>query len=104
MKSFREPSFQDRIGAAAKAKQRALEALKSKAPMDPKVAAERAEAHAKREAARAEQSAAMQSARDSAKTAKADEAASQEVAPVAATEEELKAARDARYAARKSRK
>ncbi len=101
-------SFQDRVGQAAEAKRKALEKLKSKAPVDPTVAAGRLEAARQREAraeekraAKAEQARAAEEAR-AAEAAKAAEAAAS--APKALTEAEKKAARDARYAARKSRK
>ena len=77
--SFKDPSFQDRIGSAAKARQKALDQLRSKPPLDEKVVAER------------------QAAKDA-------EAAAKAVVPPPPTEAERKAARDARYAARKARK
>jgi hypothetical protein len=101
-------SFQDRVGQAAEAKRKALEKLKSKPPVDPAVAEARAEAARQREAraeekraAKAEQARAAEEAR-AAEAAKTAEAAAS--APKALTEAEKKAARDARYAARKSRK
>ncbi len=101
-------SFQDRVGQAAEAKRKALDKLKSKPPVDPAVAEARAEAARQREAkaeekraAKAEAAKAAEEAR-AAETAKAAEAAAS--APKALTEAEKKAARDARYAARKSRK
>ncbi len=101
-------SFQDRVGQAAEAKRKALEKLKSKPPVDPEVVAARREAARQREAkaeekraAKAEKANAAEEARAAgeAKTAKAAAAAPQPL-----TEAERKAARDARYAARKSRK
>jgi hypothetical protein len=101
-------SFQDRVGQAAEAKRKALEKLKSKPPVDPAVAEARAEAARQREAkaeekraAKAEQARAAEEAR-AAEAAKTAEAAAS--APQPLTEAERKAARDARYAARKSRK
>jgi hypothetical protein len=101
-------SFQDRVGQAAEAKRKALEKLKSKPPVDPAVAEARAEAARQREAkaeekraAKAEKAKAEAEAR-TAEQAKTAEAA--ESAPQPLTEAEKKAARDARYAARKSRK
>ena len=101
MKSYKDPSFQDRVGRAAEAKKKALEQLLSKPPVDEKIVAERQAARLKREAAEAEK-------REAKKAARAEQA-SAEKAKVAAepappTEAELKAARDARYAARKKRK
>ncbi|HEX9965446.1 MAG TPA: DUF6481 family protein [Allosphingosinicella sp.] len=101
-------SFQDRVGQAAEAKRKALEKLKSKPPVDPEVAAARQEAAREREAraeekrsAKAEKAKAAEDAR-AAEAAKTAEAAAS--APPPLTEAERKAARDARYAARKSRK
>ena len=101
-------SFQDRVGQAAEAKRKALEKLRSKPPVDPAVAAERQEAARQREvraeekrAAKAEKAQAAEAARAAADSRAAAEAAA---APQPPTEAERKAARDARYAARKSRK
>ena len=108
MKSYKDPSYQDRAGRAAEAKQRALDNLRSKAPVDEKIMAERLAARLKREAAEAEKRAARKSAEAAAKAAKAAAAeAARDAAPKAAaprTEAEMKLARDARYAARKNRK
>jgi hypothetical protein len=109
MKSYKDPTFQDRVGRAAEAKQKALEALKAKPPVDPAVAAERQAARLAREAAEREKRDAKRAAEQEAKAAKiaaAQAAADEAKAKVAAipTAAELKAARDARYAARKSRK
>lgn len=106
MKSYQDPSFNDRISSAAEAKKKALERLRSKPPLDEKIVAERAAARLKREAAEAEKRAAKKGAEQAAKERKAAEAAAAKavVAPPARTEAELKAARDARYAARKNRK
>ncbi|HEX8308105.1 MAG TPA: DUF6481 family protein [Allosphingosinicella sp.] len=101
-------SFQDRVGQAAEAKRKALEKLKAKPPVDPAVAEARAEAARQRDAkaeerraAKAEQSRAAEEAK-AAEAAKTAEAAAS--APQPLTEAERKAARDAKYAARKSRK
>jgi hypothetical protein len=103
-------SFQDRVGRAAEAKQKALDKLRAKPPVDEAVAAERLEAARQREAraeekraAKAQQAQAAETARaEAAKAAEADAKAA--APPPPPTEAELKAARDARYAARKSRK
>ena len=103
--SFKDPSFQSRIGSAADAKQKALDNLRSKAPLDQKIVAERQAARLKREAADAEKRAAKKEKEQAAKAAKAEEdAAGAASAAPEATEAERKAARDARYAARKNRK
>ena len=93
-------SFQDRVGQAAEAKRKALETLRSRPPVDEAVAAARREAAERREARAEEKRAAK------AEKAKAAEAEAQQAAavPPPPTEAERKAARDARYAARKSRK
>ncbi|WP_310468136.1 DUF6481 family protein [Sphingomonas sp.] len=90
-------SFQDRIGNAAAAREKALAGLRAKPPVDPKVVAERIERKAHRDARDAEKAQAKKAARDAAAAAKAA------VAPPP-SEEERKAARDAKYAARRARK
>jgi hypothetical protein len=108
MKSYSGPSFQDRVGRAAEAKQKALDKLRAKPPVDEKIVAERQAARLKREAAEAEKRAARKAATEAAKEAKAAakaEAQSKAAsAPAPLSEAEKKLARDARYAARKSRK
>ena len=104
MALFKDPSFQDRVGRAAEAKQKALEQFRSRPAVDEKVLAERKAASLKREAARAEKAAAKKAAVQAAAEAKAAEAAAKAAVPPPKTEAELKAARDARYAARKNRK
>jgi hypothetical protein len=104
-------SFQDRVGQAAEAKQKALDRLRSKPPVDEAVAAARKEASRQRDAraeekrsAKAEKAKAAESARAAEDMKAAETAAEAAAAPPPATEAERKAARDARYAARKSRK
>ncbi len=105
MKSYKDPSFQDRVGRAAEAKQKALDNLRSKPPIDKRIVAERQAARLKREAAEAERRAAKRAAEQSASEAKAEDAAAKLAAiPAARMEAEKKLARDARYAARKNRK
>jgi septal ring factor EnvC (AmiA/AmiB activator) len=94
MKSYKDPSFQDRVGRAADAKQKALDNLRSKPPVDEKIVAERQAARLKRETAEAEKRAARKAAESAAKEA---------AVATAPTEAERKLARDARYAARKNR-
>jgi ABC-type Na+ efflux pump permease subunit len=105
------PSFQDRVGRAQEAKQKALESLLLKPGVDDKVAAERRAARLKREAVANEKRSAKKAAEQAAREAKAAtssaraEAASKAATvPVPPTEAERKLARDARYAARKNRK
>ena len=101
MASYKDPSFQDRVGRAAEAKKKALDQLRSRPPLDPVVVAERKAASLRRETEKAEKAAAKkaerQAAIDAAATAKAAVSAPQ-------SEAERKAARDARYAARKKRR
>ncbi|HEX8241721.1 MAG TPA: DUF6481 family protein [Allosphingosinicella sp.] len=101
-------SFQDRVGQAAEAKRKALEKLKARPPADPAVAEARAEAARQREA-RAEEKRAekAEKVRTAEKAKAAEDAKTAEAsasAPQPLTDAERKAARDARYAARKSRK
>ena len=100
MSSYKD-SFQDRIGRAADAKKAAIEKLRSKPAVDEKVLAQRQAARLKREAAQAEKAAARKVAAQEAKQA---EAAAKAAVPAPPTEAELKASRDARYAARKKRR
>jgi len=93
-------SFQDRASQASEAKSRALEQYRSRPPIDEKTAAERVAAGLRREAGKAEKAASKTAAKDAAAAAKATEVA----AAAPPTEAERKAARDARYAARKRRK
>ena len=103
--TYKDPSFQDRLGRAAEAKQKALDRLKAKPPVDEAVLAERVKAREAKEAAAAEKRAAKAAAEEQARAEEAAKAAEAKSAEVAApTEAELKAARDARYAARKKRK
>jgi len=114
MSGFKEPSFADRQKAAQEARQSILNKFRAKPGLDdPAVkrrqvereaqAADRSKAKLAREAAKAEQKrrdaeAAAQAAAQLAR--EKEEAAAKEVA----LEAERKAARDARYAARKKRK
>ena len=97
-------TFKDRAAQAAEAKQKLLDQYKSRPPVDEKVAAERAAAAQARDAARAEKAAARKAEQAEAKAAKAKDYAKAAAAAAPKSEEELKAARDARYAARKNRK
>lgn len=119
MPAFKEPGFQDRVASAARAKDKALAQLRAKPEPDQALMAERAAARAAREAAQAEKREAARLAKEeaAAERARLAEIAAQEKAAAAAaaaaiaapeqpvlTEAERKAARDARYAARKNRK
>ncbi|HYW16273.1 MAG TPA: DUF6481 family protein [Allosphingosinicella sp.] len=98
-------SFQDRVGQAAEAKRKALDKLKAKPPVDEAVVAARQEAARQREARAEEKRTAKAEQAKAAEEARAAEAARAAAAAVPPpTEAERKAARDAKYAARKSRK
>lgn len=105
MAGFKSPDFNERTATARAAKQAALDKMRNRAAPDPAVVAAKQAAAAKRDAAEAERREARKLAAQEAKAAKAS-AAAQALPPesVKPTEEELKAARDAKYAARKARK
>ena len=106
MKSYKEPGFQDRVGRAAEAKNKALERLRSKPALDESELEARRAARLARDEAEKERRAAKKAAERDAKAAKASEGAEPKAETEVATptEAERKAARDARYAARKQRK
>jgi hypothetical protein len=116
MMAFKAPDFTERTAAARAAKQRALEKLRDKPAADPAVIAARQAAAAAREEAAAERRAERQREIAEAKAAKAAKAeaaalaaqaeaeANQKAPPPELSDAEKKAARDARYAARKARK
>ncbi len=109
MRGYKEPGFNERTAAAASARAKALEKLKAKPPVDEAELARQIARQAEREAADAAKRAAAKLAREQAEIAKREAArlAAEEAlanAPKVRTAEELKAARDARYAARKARK
>ena len=129
MPAFSRPSFQQRQDAAARAKSALLAKYRAKPPIDEAVMAQRIARQVVRDAAAAEKRAAARRAREEAAEAKLEqerqavaeaaaaakaqaEAAVEARAAAAAekaaqrklwTEEDRKAARDARYAARKMR-
>lgn len=114
MATFKDPSFQDRVASARQAKQKALDQLKAMPPVDETVmAALRQEREARELALQKERTAKAQD-RAAAKAEKASNKAAALAAAEAAaalkaarlkpsSPEEMKAARDARYAARKAR-
>lgn len=111
--AFKIPDFNERTAMAKEARQKALEKLKDRPALDPALVAERAAAQEAKAAAEAEKRAAKREAEQQAKEAKraaaeaarlADEEAKAKLIKPAKSEAELKAARDARYAARKKRK
>ena len=99
---YKDPSYQDRAKSALEAKQKALDQLRAKPAADPAALAERAARRSEKDAAEAAKRAERKAAQEQAKAEKAA-AAKARAAPVL-TDEERKAARDARYAARKARK
>jgi hypothetical protein len=107
MPSFKQPTFQERAALAQKSKQAALEKLRAKPPVDEAVLAQRQAARIDREAAAAkarEEKRAMLELEKEERKARALEKTVQGKEPnPAMTDAERKAARDARYAARKSR-
>jgi hypothetical protein len=107
MKSYKDPSHQERAGRAAAAKQAALDQLKARPPVDEAKAAELRAARLARAEADAQAREARRAARDADKAAAATTAAHAKPAepePGSVDEAGLKAARDERYAARKNRK
>jgi hypothetical protein len=106
MAAYKDPSFNERMALAQQTRQKALDRLRAKPPVDPEILAQRNAARLIREQAEAEARAAKQAAREQAKLERQNqqEAAQAAAAVAVPTEAELKAARDARYAARKKRK
>jgi hypothetical protein len=118
MKGFKDKGFADRLTAAAKAREAALEKFKSRPKPDDPEMIERAAARKAAAEARAAREAERIAEREARAEREASEAAARQVAEAAARAEaeahaasekerlaaEQKAARDARYAARKSRK
>ena len=110
MKGYKEPGFQERVAAANRARDKALEKLKAKPPIDEAELAARAERQLAREAAAEARRETQRLAKEAQLAAKAEQARLAEEAILAAeeakvqTEAEKKAARDARYAARKKRR
>lgn len=112
MKGYKEPGFQDRAAASARAKTSALKQMKDAPKPD---AAELAAGAARQQerdakaAAKREEAAAKRAEKEEARAREREikaEAKREREKPAAPpkSEAELKAARDARYAARKKRK
>jgi hypothetical protein len=101
MTAYKDPTFQRRAGQAAQARKAALEQLQSRPPRDEAVIAQRIEVERRRDSDRDDRSAAKRAGKD---TADASRAAAKAAVPERATDADRKAARDARYAARKNRK
>ena len=114
MASFKYPSFQDRVASARQAKQKALDQLNAKPPADEALMAARRQQREARELGLQEDRSAKAQERAVTKAEKASNKAAALAAAEAASAlkaarlrpsspEEMKAARDARYAARKAR-
>lgn len=117
MAAYKTPDFNERTAAARDAKATALEKLRNKAAPDPQVVAARQAVREAKEAAEAERRAQHKAAIEQKKADKEEarakaraelEAAAAAAAaakrpPAVTTPAELKAIRDARYAARKAR-
>ena len=111
MAGFKTPDFNERAAESRAAKQKLIDRNRDRPAPDPAQVAERQVARAAREVAAAERRASRQLALEEAKAAKLassapePEESGQAPKPQSArSEAELKAARDARYAARKTRK
>jgi hypothetical protein len=103
MASFKDPSFQKRVGQSADAKKKALEQLRLRPPRDEKIVAERKVADLRRQTAKVQKAVAKNAAAKAVAESKAEAVVKAAAAPVP-TDAERKAARDARYAARKNRR
>ena len=102
MASFKSPTFQDRAGQAASAKHQALEGLRLRPAPSEAVVAKRKQSAERKAIVRADKAKVKKEAARLAESVKAQAEAKANVP--APTEAERKAGRDARYAARKSRK
>jgi hypothetical protein len=105
MKGYKEPGFQDRAATTARAKSNSLQKLKDAPKPDEAALAARIARQQERDAKAAAKRAEKQQARllEQERLAEAKRDREKPAAP-ALSESEAKAARDARYAARKKRK
>lgn len=108
MSSFKQPTFQERTALAAKTKQAALDKFRARPPVDEAVLVARREAGRVREAAQLKAREDRLAARTLEKALKNERGnqnvVSDKTAAPAMTEAEQKVVRDAKYAARKSRR
>ena len=104
MSGYKHPTFQDRIGRAAEAKQKALDKLRSRPARDETAIALRVAAGLRRDAAAMDKRTARKAAEEASHAEKVAAATKLAAIKPPPTEAERKAARDARYAARKSRR
>src|SRR3546814_19279993 len=106
MASYKDPGFEERVALAKHARQKALDQLRAKPPVDEAVLAERKAARLVRDEAEAAARIAKLAAREQAKAdkrAQAAEAEAAEMRPVM-NETDTKAASDSRTTPRKKRK
>lgn len=101
MAGYKEPGHDARRAAAASARENALAKLKARTPLDPTVQAQRMAAAEAREKLQAEKRELLKAKKAQELAEKAERATKVTPGP---TEAERKAARDAKYAARKARK
>ncbi|MEJ5979468.1 DUF6481 family protein [Novosphingobium sp. PS1R-30] len=109
MQGYKEPGFQERAAAARQARNTALAGLRAKPPVDEAALMQSQARRLAKEAAAAEKRIAARASREQARLDKQESVrlaaeAAAAAQPKVLTEAERKAARDARYAARKSRK
>lgn len=109
MNGYKAPSFQDRAAASLQARQQALAAMIAAPQPDAAELADRRARRAARDALAEVRAAKARQARDDKQRLAEEKRAEARAEKIKAeqpkrTEEELKAARDARYAARKNRK
>ena len=111
MAGYKELDFNERRAASQKARGNALAQLKARPPVDEAEQARRRAEREARDAAKAEKRRAAKEARlQAAETARSDQARAAEALATASasaaqlTDEDRKAARDAKYAARKKNK
>jgi hypothetical protein len=107
MAGYKDLGFNERRAAAQQARETALAQLKARPPIDEAEQAKRRTEAEARKAAQDEQRAAKKAAQQEvalAEAEQADQAAARAAGAVQLTEEQRKAARDAKYAARKKNK
>jgi hypothetical protein len=110
MAGYRDLDFNERRAAAQKARETALAQLKARPPVDEaELARRRAEREAREAAQAAKRRAAKEASLQATEAARKEQARAEEAADRASrsaqpTDEERKAARDAKYAARKKKR
>lgn len=104
MAAYKEPDLNERRNSAAAAREKALAKLRAKTPVDPAVQAERIAAAEARAQVQAEKRATLKEKKAREQAEKAARVQANPPPPSGPSEAERKAARDAKYAARKARK